>query len=136
MSRTSSESTEVAASWGSAFAGAMLMIVGLFQFFQGLVAVINGNQFFVTTPNYVFQFNATTWGWIHLVFGIVVAVAGLFIFTGNIVARGVGILLAGLQAVINFMWLPYYPLWSIIIIAIDVFIIWSLIVNRMENRLY
>jgi hypothetical protein len=136
MSRTSSETTEVAASWGSAFAGAMLMIVGLFQFFQGLVAVINGNQFFVTTPNYVFQLNATTWGWIHLIFGIVVAVAGLFIFTGNIVARGVGILLAGLQAVINFMWLPYYPLWSIIIIAIDVFIIWSLIVNRMENRLY
>jgi hypothetical protein len=136
MSRTSSDSTEVAASWGTAFAGAMLMIVGLYEFFQGLVAVVNGNQFFVTTPNYVFQFNATTWGWIHLVFGIVVAVAGLFIFTGNIVARGVGILLAGLQAVINFMWLPYYPLWSIIIIAIDVFIIWSLIVNRMENRLY
>ena len=136
MSRTSSDSTEVAASWGTAFAGAMLMIVGLYEFFQGLVAVVNGNQFFVTTPNYVFQFNATTWGCIHLVFGIVVAVAGLFIFTGNIVARGVGILLAGLQAVINFMWLPYYPLWSIIIIAIDVFIIWSLIVNRMENRLY
>jgi hypothetical protein len=136
MSRTSSETTEVAASWGSAFAGAMLMIVGLYQFFQGLVAVINGNQFFVTTPNYVFQLNATTWGWIHLIFGIVVAVAGLFIFTGNIVARGVGIFLAGLQAVMNFMWLPYYPLWSIIIIAIDVFIIWSLIVNRMENRLY
>jgi hypothetical protein len=136
MSRTSSESTEVAASWGSAFAGAMLMIVGLYQFFQGLVAVVNGNQFFVTTPNYVFQLNATTWGWIHLIFGIVVAVAGLFIFTGNIVARGVGIVLAGLQAVMNFMWLPYYPLWSIIIIAIDVFIIWSLIVTRMENRLY
>ena len=136
MSRTSSDSTEVAASWGTAFAGAMLMIVGLYEFFQGLVAVVNGNQFFVTTPNYVFQLNATTWGWIHLIFGIVVAVAGLFIFTGNIVARGVGILLAGLHAVINFMWLPYYPLWSIIIIAIDVFIIWSLVVTRMENRLY
>jgi hypothetical protein len=135
MSRTS-ETTEVAAGWGSAFAGAMLMIVGLYQFFQGLVAVINGNQFFVTTPNYVFQLNATAWGWIHLVFGIVVAAAGLFIFTGNIVARGLGIFLAGLQALMNFMWLPYYPLWSIVIIVIDVFIIWSLIVNRMENRLY
>jgi hypothetical protein len=133
MSRTSSESTEVAASWGSAFAGAMLMIVGLFQFFQGLVAVINGNQFFVTTPNYVFQFNVTTWGWIHLVLGAVIAVAGLFIFTGNIVARSVGMLLAGLQALANFVWLPYSPLWSIIIIAIDVFIIWSLATLRMDH---
>jgi len=84
MSPTS-ESREIVAGWGTTFAGTMMMIVGLVEFFQGLVAVINGNQFFVTTPNYVFQFNATTWGWIHLVFGIVVAVAGLFIFTGNIV---------------------------------------------------
>ena len=133
MSRNSAGS--VAASWGSAFAGAMLMVVGLFQFFQGLVAVINGNQFFVTTPNYVFQLNVTTWGWIHLVLGAVIAVAGLFIFTGNIVARSVGMLLAGLQAVVNFMWLPYYPLWSIIIIAIDVFIIWSLATLRMDHPL-
>jgi hypothetical protein len=135
MSRTSSETSEVVASWGSAFAGAMLMIVGLYQFFQGLVALVNGNQFFVTTPNYVFQFNTTSWGWIHLVLGVVVAAAGLFIFTGNVVARGLGIFLAGLQAVVNFTWLPYYPLWSIVIIAIDVFVIWSLVRIRMDNRL-
>ena len=135
MSPTS-ESREIVAGWGTTFAGTMMMIVGLVEFFQGLVAVINGNQFFVTTPNYVFQLNVTTWGWIHLVLGAVIAVAGLFIFTGNIVARSLGMLLAGLQALANFVWLPYSPLWSIIIIAIDVFIIWSLIVNRMENRLY
>ena len=134
MSPTS-ESREVAAGWGTAFAGAMMMIVGLFQFFQGLVAVVNSNQFFVNTPNYVFQFNATTWGWIHLVFGAVIAVAGLFIFTGNIVARSLGMFLAGLQAFANFMWLPYSPLWSIIIIAIDVFIIWSLATLRMDHPL-
>ena len=134
MSPTS-ESREVVAGWGTTFAGTMMMIVGLVEFFQGLVAVINGNQFFVTTPNYVFQFNATTWGWIHLIFGIVIAVAGLFIFTGNIVARSLGIFLAGLQALANFMWLPYSPLWSIIIIAIDVFIIWSLATLRMDHAL-
>ena len=134
MSPTS-ESREIVAGWGTTFAGTMMMIVGLVEFFQGLVAVINGNQFFVTTPNYVFQFNATTWGWIHLIFGIVIAVAGLFIFTGNIVARSLGIFLAGLQAVANFMWLPYYPLWSIIIIAIDVFVIWSLATLRMDHAL-
>ena len=134
MSPTS-ETKEIAAGWGTTFAGAMMIIVGLFEFVQGLVAVINGNQFFVTTPNYVFQLNATTWGWIHLVLGAVIAVAGLFIFTGNIVARSVGMLLAGLQALANFVWLPYSPLWSIIIIAIDVFIIWSLATLRMDHPL-
>ena len=134
MSPTS-ESREIAAGWGTTFAGAMMIIVGLVEFFQGLVAVINGNQFFVTTPNYVFQINVTTWGWIHLILGAVIAVAGLFIFTGNIVARSLGMVLAGLQALANFMWLPYSPLWSIIIIAIDVFIIWSLATLRMDHPL-
>jgi hypothetical protein len=134
MSPTS-ESREIAAGWGTTFAGAMMIIVGLFEFMQGLVAVVNGNQFFVTTPNYVFQFNAATWGWIHLIFGAVIAVAGLFTFTGNILARSLGMFLAGLQALANFMWLPYSPLWSIIIIAIDVFIIWSLATLRMDRPL-
>ena len=134
MSPTS-ETREIAAGWGTTFAGAMMIIVGLFEFVQGLVAVINGNQFFVTTPNYVFQLNVTTWGWIHLIFGAVIAVAGLFIFTGNILARSLGMFLAGLQALANFVWLPYAPLWSIIIIAIDVFIIWSLATLRMDHPL-
>ena len=134
MSPTS-ETREIAAGWGTTFAGAMMIIVGLFEFVQGLVAVINGNQFFVTTPNYVFQLNVTTWGWVHLIFGAVIAVAGLFIFTGNIVARSLGMLLAGVQALASFMWLPYSPLWSIIIIALDVFIIWSLATLRMDHPL-
>ena len=134
MSPTS-ETREIAAGWGTTFAGAMMIIVGLFEFVQGLVAVINGNQFFVTTPNYVFQLNVTTWGWVHLIFGAVIAVAGLFIFTGNILARSLGMFLAGLQALANFMWLPYAPLWSIIIIAIDVVIIWSLATLRMDHPL-
>ena len=132
MSRNSAGS--VAASWGSAFAGAMLMVVGLFQFFQGLTAVVNGSQFFVTTPNFIFQLNTTTWGWIHLILGIIVAAAGLFIFTGNVVSRGLGILLAGLQAVVNFLWLPYYPVWGLVIIALDVFIIWSLATTRLSEK--
>jgi hypothetical protein len=112
----------------------MLMVVGLFQFFQGLTAVVNGSQFFVTTPNFIFQLNTTTWGWIHLILGIIVAAAGLFIFTGNVVARGLGIFLAGLQAVVNFLWLPYYPVWGLVIIALDVFIIWSLATTRLSEK--
>ena len=133
MSRSSYD-TSPAGSWGSAFAGVMLLVVGVCQFLQGLVAVINGNDFYVTTPKYIFQFNVSAWGWVHLILGIVVAVAGYFIFTGNVVARGFGIFLAGAQAVVNFMWLPNYPLWSMVIIAIDIFVIWSLATTRMTQR--
>ena len=109
----------------------MMMIVGLFQFFAGLVALIDGRNFYVTTPNFFLTFNATTWGWIHLIVGIVVGVAGYFVLTGNIAARTLGIVLAGIQAVVNFIWLPYYPLWSILIIALDVLVIWSLATLRL-----
>jgi hypothetical protein len=64
----------------------------------------------------------------------VVVLAGAFIFTGNIVARSVGILIAGLSALANFFWLPYYPFWSITIIAIDVFVIWALCSVRLNNE--
>ncbi|HEU4997616.1 MAG TPA: hypothetical protein VFT68_01615 [Lapillicoccus sp.] len=133
MSRSSYD-TSAAGSWGSAFAGVMLLVVGVCQFLQGLVAVINGNTFYVTTPQYIFQLNVSAWGWIHLIIGIVVAVAGYFIFTGNVVARGFGMVLAGAQAIVNFMWLPSYPLWSLVIIAIDVFVIWSLATTRLTQR--
>ena len=133
MSRSSYD-TSAAGSWGSAFAGVMLLVVGVCQFLQGLVAVINGNTFYVTTPQYIFQLNVSAWGWIHLIIGIVVAVAGYFIFTGNVVARGFGMVLAGAQAIVNFMWLPNYPLWSLVIIAIDVFVIWSLATTRLTER--
>ena len=88
--------------------------------------LIDGRKFYLTTPNYVFEFNATTWGWIHLILGIIVALAGVFIFTGNVVARGVGVFVAAVSAVANFLWLPHYPLWSILVIAIDVLVMWSL----------
>jgi hypothetical protein len=122
------------AAGGSVFAGALMVTVGIFQFFQGLVAVVNGKDFYVSTPNYFVKFDASTWGWIHLILGIVVALAGFFIFTGNVVARSVGMLLVGLQALANFLWLPYYPLWAIIIIALDVFIIWSLATTRLDEQ--
>jgi hypothetical protein len=123
--------------WGGAasvFAASMMIVVGAFQFFEGLVAVANGNDFLVRTPNYVFQFDATAWGWIHMLPGIVVALAGAFIFTGNPAARAVGILVAIVSLISNFAWLPYYPLWALVIIAIDVFVIWGLCSVRLNNE--
>ena len=72
------------------------------------------------------------WGWIHLTVGLLVLVAGFFVFNGAVWARVVGIAAAALSAVLNFMWLPYYPVWGLIIIALDMTVIWALSVHGRE----
>lgn len=112
------------AGW-TVFAAVLMIFGGIMAIFQGIAAIAK-DDVFVSTRDYVFQFNLTSWGWIHLALGIVIVLAGLALFTGAAWARAVGIVLAGLGALANFMWLPHYPLWSIVLIAIDVFIIWAL----------
>ena len=121
------------AAWTSVLAAVLMMILGVFQIVQGLAAIINGTTFYASTAKYFLTFNTTSWGWIHLVVGILVGVAGFFILTGNVLARTVGIVLAGLQAVVNFVWLPYYPVWGIIVIALDVLVIWALATVRLDQ---
>ena len=110
----------------SVFAASMMMVLGVFQFFEGLVAVVDGDDFLLKTRNYVVQFDASTWGWTHLILGVVVAATGVFILTGNKIARGVGIFIVSLSALANFLWIPYYPFWAIIVLALDVAAIWAL----------
>lgn len=107
------------------FAGAMMMTIGLFHAIVGLAAIIQ-QEFYVVSENYLFEFNVATWGWIHLLLGIAVAVSGYFVFSGAVWARAVGITLAMLSAVGNFLFIPYYPVGSLLIIAIDVAVIWAL----------
>ena len=113
------------------FAGIMMIMVGVFQAIQGVVALFN-DTFYVAGEEWVFSFDITTWGWIHLVMGIVVVAAGFFVLQGAVWARAVGVAVAALSAVLNFMWLPYYPVWSLLIIALDVFVIWALIAHGRE----
>jgi hypothetical protein len=113
------------------FAGIMMIMVGCFQFFEGLVAVFN-DTFYVATRNYIFQFDATTWGWIHLILGLLVAFAGWGLLSGQTWARVVAITLAVLSAIANFLWLPYYPFWALLIIAVDVFVIWAIAAHGRE----
>ncbi|MBK9179762.1 MAG: hypothetical protein IPM45_09370 [Acidimicrobiales bacterium] len=75
---------------------------------------------------WVFNFDLTTWGWVHLVLGIVLVLVGIGILTGNLAARIVGVVVAAMSAVANFAFLPWYPVWAIAVIAIDVAIIWAL----------
>ena len=115
------------------FAGLMMIMVGCFQFFEGLVAVFNDN-FYVATRSYVFQFDATTWGWIHLIFGLIVAFAGWGLLSGRTWARVVGITVAVVSAIANFLWLPYYPFWALTIITLDVFVIWAIAAHGGDLR--
>ena len=102
-----------------------MIVGGIFQFLAGLVALFR-NEVYVVGLNYVYSFDVTTWGWIHLIVGIVVAIAGAAVLTGKIWGRVVGVGLAVISMLTNFMFIPYYPLWSLLIIALDVFVIWAL----------
>jgi hypothetical protein len=106
-------------------AGALMMLGGLWGFFEGLVAIIH-RSFYNSLPNYTFQFSVHGWGWIHLILGVVVFGAGVCVLLGQTWAKLVGIVLAVFSALANFLFIPYYPVWSIILIAMDVFIIWAL----------
>jgi len=115
------------------FAAIMMLMVGVFQALQGLIAIFE-NEFYVQTRNYLFEFDATTWGWVHLVIGLLVAFAGWGLLSGQTWARVVGITLAALSATANFLFIPYYPFWSLLIITLDIFVIWALTAHGREYR--
>jgi hypothetical protein len=118
----------------SVFAATMMIMVGSFQAWEGLVAVVNGDDFLAKTREYVLDFDTTAWGWIHMLIGAAVVLIGTLIFTGNKVARGAGIAVAGVSALSNFVWLPYYPIWSFVVISVDVFVIWALANSNLGER--
>lgn len=108
------------------FAAFMMIIIGAFHIIAGIAGIYENAFYEVVTDNYVFDFSVATWGWIHLIAGIVVLLAGLWVFTGAVWARTVGVIIAVLSILANFMFLPFYPLWSILMIAVAVAVIWAL----------
>ncbi|WP_405010892.1 hypothetical protein [Kitasatospora sp. NBC_01539] len=113
------------------FAGVIMMVNGVIDLFQGIVAVAQ-DDLIVTTPNYVFRWDVTAWGWIHIALGVVLAVVGIGVLRGMTWARYTGIAVAALSGIVNFLWLPYYPLWALVVLALDVFVIWALAVYRQD----
>jgi hypothetical protein len=107
------------------FAATVMLLAGIWGFFEGLAAVIKHN-FYVVTPNYAYKIDISAWGWIHLILGVVIAAVGVCLFLDQAWARIAGIILAAISGVANFLFIPYYPFWSILIIALDVFVIWAL----------
>ena len=109
------------------FAAVLMIFGGFMAIFQGIAAIAK-DDVFVATRNYMFQWNLTGWGWIHLILGIILVAAGFALFSGAVWARVLGVAVAGLAMIANFMWLPHYPFWALTLIAVDLFIIWALCV--------
>lgn len=110
------------------FAAVMMIIGGFVQALEGIVALAN-STFYVVGHKYTFQFNVTTWGWIHLLVGAGVVIVGIFLFMGSAWARWTGIVIVAVSAIANFAWIPYYPVWGIIVMALDGAVIWALSVD-------
>jgi hypothetical protein len=115
------------------FAGSMMILAGAFQAIQGVSALFN-DEIFLAVQDYVFKFDITAWGWIHLGLGIIVLLAGFGVVAGMLAARIIGITLACISAVVNFLAIPYYPFWALAIIAIDVFVIWALALHGRDIK--
>ncbi|GGX90688.1 DUF7144 family membrane protein [Streptomyces minutiscleroticus] len=113
------------------FAAVMLAIDGVLQIFRGITAL--SRDVFVTTPDYVFKFNLTAWGWTHIILGAVAVVVSLGLFQVALWARICGVVIAGLIIIANFLSLPYYPVWSVVMIALSGFVIWALCVVKRDD---
>jgi hypothetical protein len=109
----------------TAFAAWIMILIGTFHVIDGLSAIFK-DEFFVPVNGYLFKFDVTTWGWVHLIGGIIVILAGAGLFSGAVWARTVAVFVAGASAIASFVYLPWYPIWAIIIITLDVIVIWAL----------
>jgi hypothetical protein len=110
---------------GVLFAASMLMLIGCFQVIAGLVAIFD-DEFYVVARNYTFNLDTSAWGWLHLLLGLLLLGTTFGLFTLRSWAIYTAIGLAILSAIANFFFIPYYPLWSILVIALDVWVIWAL----------
>ena len=115
---------------GTVLAGTLMLIIGAYQIFLGITAIVRSNFVVVTPNNGYYTINRTGWGWVQLGIGIVVLLAGLFLFTGSTMAKIVGIAVVALSALGNFFLIPYYPVWALLLIAVDIFAIWAIATMR------
>ena len=107
------------------FAATILTMVGVFQVITGLVAVFN-DEFFVVTRNYTFDLDVSAWGWIQLIVGIVSIAVGFGLYSRATWAGITALVIASMSAIANFFFIPYYPIWALVVIALDVWLIWAL----------
>ncbi|SFL15083.1 DUF7144 family membrane protein [Geodermatophilus ruber] len=127
---------EAATGWAGwvVFAGVMMILVAAFQVVQGLVALVNDNYYVVTSAGLVLNLDYTVWGWTHLILGVLIGLTGVGLLAGNTAARVAGVVLAGLSALVNLVFIAAYPVWSMIVIALDVIVIYAIVVHGRELK--
>ncbi|MFI5806979.1 hypothetical protein [Streptomyces sp. NPDC051561] len=121
------------ATGGVLFAGVLMLVDGVLDICKGIVGLAE-DDVYARLGDYVFKFNVTTWGWIHLVLGIVLVVVGWGVLKNALWARATGMMLAAISIILNFLWLPYVPVWASLSIGIGVFVIWALCTGRTDPR--
>jgi hypothetical protein len=121
-------STQTVSPWAhgiAVFAGVIMIVGGAFQALEGLAGIVK-DQWLVVLPSYIYAFDLTVWGVLHLLVGLALVVIGVSLLRGQTWARFAGMFVAAISAIMNFVWLPFAPWWALMVIAIDVLIIWAL----------
>lgn len=116
---------------GVLFAGVVMAVSGVLSILQG-AAAIGHNAPYAVGLHYAYRFNVSAWGWIHLLFGVVLVVVSVFLVSGMVWARWAGVLFAATTMALQFIFLPYYPAWALTAIALDVVILWALLIHASE----
>jgi hypothetical protein len=117
-----------------AFAGIMMIMLGIFQAIEGFVAIFDDGYYLVRPNGLVVNVDYTAWGWLHLVIGLIAIAVGIGLITGNMIARIVGVIVAVISAIVNLMFIAAYPVWSTIVIAVDVIVIYAIVVHGRELK--
>lgn len=115
------------------YAGFMMILLGVFHAIAGLAALVN-DKVYVLGPNNLWLLDITSWGWTHLILGIVVAFAGYAVFSGKVWGRTLGVIVAGVSAIANMAFIPIYPFWAILLLVVDLLVIYALIAHGGEAR--
>jgi hypothetical protein len=131
----SSQATRETTGWvgWSVFAAVMMFLAGGLNALYGLVAVLN-DDWVVWTNRADVYLDLSTWGWVHMILGVLVVLAGVGVLSGNVLGRTVGVILACLSILANFFFIPVYPFWAITIITVDALVIWALTAHGSELR--
>ncbi|SDC23757.1 hypothetical protein SAMN05216410_1448 [Sanguibacter gelidistatuariae] len=116
------------------FAALLIMASGVLNVMTGLVAVLGRDNAYVDTGVGLVVFDVESWGWVHLIYGVILVLVGACLAAGQTWARVLAIVLVTLNLLTQFITLPAYPVWSIIVIAIYLIVIWALIVHGDEVR--
>lgn len=114
------------------FAGVMLIVLGFFQAVEGLVALFRDGYYAVRPSGLVVHADYTTWGWTHLVIGVVALLTGIGLLSGNLLARVVGVVLAVVSAIVNFAFIAAAPVWAAVVITVDVLVVYAIVAHGGE----